>query len=257
MVLSGLSWASDLQTVNQQLDRLEKSVFALRKPAEGTTLHFQSDGTMIGVARTGTFVKSSLIYVESLSSDGKHLQLDGRRCIALYDWRKRQLTNAVMKDKIKVQVEVAGGTWKDAESALSAVFMTQELQHKMSSYFVPNFAASENWDRQVREHANPIGMLEGSPVYRVIENEVLPPKLTLSRPNPGIPLAKPGSVVFYVIVDDKGIPALLSVSKSDDVALDLAALEGISRWRYSPGITKDAPVATMITVEVKFSRIRN
>ena len=69
-----------------------------------------------------------------------------------------------------------------------------------------------------------------------------------------------GTVVLYVAVDDKGVPAdvrpIRWVSENsrnpDALGLDEAAVAAVRQWRFSPKIVEGRPVSFEATVEVRF-----
>ncbi len=63
---------------------------------------------------------------------------------------------------------------------------------------------------------------------------------------------KEGTVVLYVVVDEKGMPAKLRVIRPLGLGLDEKALEAVQQWRFKPGIKDGKPVSVQATIEVNF-----
>lgn len=61
-----------------------------------------------------------------------------------------------------------------------------------------------------------------------------------------------GTVVLYVVVDEKGQPQQLRVVRPLGLGLDEKAIEAVQRWRFRPGFKDGKPVAVAATVEVNF-----
>ena len=61
-----------------------------------------------------------------------------------------------------------------------------------------------------------------------------------------------GTVVLYVVVDEKGQPRELKVVRPLGLGLDEKAIEAVQKWRFKPGVKDGKPVAVAATVEVNF-----
>lgn len=61
-----------------------------------------------------------------------------------------------------------------------------------------------------------------------------------------------GTVVLFVIVDEKGNPRDLKVVRPLGLGLDEKAIEAVTRWRFKPGYKDGKPVAVAATIEVNF-----
>ena len=61
-----------------------------------------------------------------------------------------------------------------------------------------------------------------------------------------------GTVVLYVVVDEKGLPRDLRVVRAIGLGLDEKAIEAVQKWRFKPGLKDGRPVAVAATVEVNF-----
>ncbi len=61
-----------------------------------------------------------------------------------------------------------------------------------------------------------------------------------------------GTVVLYVVVDEKGMPRDLKVVRPLGLGLDEKAIEAVTKWRFKPGYKDGRPVAVAATIEVNF-----
>ena len=61
-----------------------------------------------------------------------------------------------------------------------------------------------------------------------------------------------GTVVLYVVVDEKGQPQQLRVVRPLGLGLDEKAIEAVQKWRFRPGFKDGRPVPVAATVEVNF-----
>ncbi len=61
-----------------------------------------------------------------------------------------------------------------------------------------------------------------------------------------------GTVVLYVVVDEKGNPRDLKVVRALGLGLDQKAIEAVQKWRFKPGLKDGKPVPVAAQIEVNF-----
>jgi TonB family protein len=61
-----------------------------------------------------------------------------------------------------------------------------------------------------------------------------------------------GTVVLQLIVDEKGHPQNLKVTRSLGLGLDQKAIEAVEKWIFRPGMKDGKPVPVIATIEVNF-----
>ena len=61
-----------------------------------------------------------------------------------------------------------------------------------------------------------------------------------------------GTVVLYVVVDEKGNPRDLKVVRALGLGLDQKAIEAVQKWRFKPGQKDGKPVPVAAQIEVNF-----
>ena len=61
-----------------------------------------------------------------------------------------------------------------------------------------------------------------------------------------------GTVMLYVVVDEKGSPRDIRVVRPLGLGLDEKAIEAVQKWRFRPGYLNGKAVAVAATVEVNF-----
>jgi TonB family protein len=61
-----------------------------------------------------------------------------------------------------------------------------------------------------------------------------------------------GTVVLYVVVDEKGNPRDLRVIRPLGLGLDQKAIEAVQKWRFKPGLKDGHPVPVAAQIEVNF-----
>jgi periplasmic protein TonB len=61
-----------------------------------------------------------------------------------------------------------------------------------------------------------------------------------------------GTVVLYVVVDQRGQPQNIQLRQSLGLGLDERAMEAVSRWRFKPATANGRPISSPVLVEVFF-----
>ena len=61
-----------------------------------------------------------------------------------------------------------------------------------------------------------------------------------------------GTVVLYVVVDEKGNPRDLKVVRPLGLGLDQKAIEAVEKWKFRPGTKDGRAVPVQATIEVNF-----
>ncbi len=61
-----------------------------------------------------------------------------------------------------------------------------------------------------------------------------------------------GTVVLYVVVDEKGNPKDLKVVRALGLGLDQKAIEAVQKWHFKPGLKDGKPVPVAAQIEVNF-----
>ncbi len=197
-----------------------------------------------------------LVYVKSATTDGKRLQIQGSRCLMVFDKQQKRVLAGNINQPVSVEIDVQSPSQSDAVNALQAVFEKND-SNQLQKYFEPSFDTAVDWrDASKSSSGVQIGTLEGRPVYFVKTGIIDPPKMVYT-PDPEYPLSEkskrnPGQSVTQIIVDENGDPALLIPSQMPAMAFDFAAFQALTRWKFKPALKDGKPVAVAINVEINF-----
>ena len=61
-----------------------------------------------------------------------------------------------------------------------------------------------------------------------------------------------GTVLLFVVVDEKGNPRDIKILRPLGLGLDQKAVEAVEKWKFSPGKKDGKPVAVQAQIEVNF-----
>jgi TonB family protein len=62
-----------------------------------------------------------------------------------------------------------------------------------------------------------------------------------------------GSVILAAVVTSKGEPRRIRVQKGVEQDLDEQAVEALKQWQFAPGTKDSKPVATRVSIEIRFN----
>jgi protein TonB len=61
-----------------------------------------------------------------------------------------------------------------------------------------------------------------------------------------------GAVILEAVIDESGAVDRIRVLRSSPL-LDAAAIDAVSRWRYTPTLLNGTPVAVLMTITINFT----
>ncbi len=83
---------------------------------------------------------------------------------------------------------------------------------------------------------------------------VVPPRVTRQvqpeHPAKGFKIS--GAVLISVVVTPEGAPKDVKVVKSLEKEIDQSAMDAVMKWQFAPAMKDGKPVATRVTVEIRF-----
>lgn len=251
--LAGLSWGQVIDEAAIRKD-LTGKIFYLRDFSQRDDIRLTSDGNALTPGRSGPWTVS-LVEIKGIKVQSPDLVLSGNRLALLRDPARDELVPFRTRRKIKIRIErfAESHGWRDyfvanAEqlSDLVPAYYRGFLQGKFNHVAAPDDTPKGQL----------IGIVDQMEVYRG-GGDVAPPK-TIFAPDPEYnELAREHSIrgvtVFRLIVDQKGRPTHIEVSKPLGMGLDEQALAVLEKWRFQPASKNGRAVAVQLKVEFTFS----
>lgn len=245
----------------------EHKLLSLRTPYAADKLQFDAQGTIAGPAVACPWSICGMLRVEKLALTHGRLEIGGKRVILALrsgnaDVKVIPLTT-VRGIQIRVDLPNSQLDIPQVNQILSRVFEGGGLLERVDKYWKPKFdvGGPDAADRmKALRDSTPgaiVGELEGSrPVYLVNPGKVDPPK-AIHMPDPEYTdsarqLRVEGTTIMLAVVDEKGFPEVLEITKGLGEGLDLMALTAVSGWTFKPAMKDGKPVAVMINVQVAF-----
>ncbi len=258
---SGKNLEDDLKNV------YEHRMLSLRNPNGANKLRFDAQDTVAGSVMVCPWSICGLLQVEKLALDRGHLEIRGKRVIlALRSGKSDVKVIPLATDRaihIRVDLPDSPLDLPQVNRILSKIFEGGELLGRVANYWKPNFdlggpnATDQMNALRDRVPSVIVAELEGNrPVYVASPGKIDPPQ-ALHMPDPEYTDSArrqrvQGKAVMMVVVNEKGFPEVLEITKGLGEGLDLMALTAVSRWTFKPAMKSGEPVAVVINVEVNF-----
>lgn len=245
----------------------ELRMLSLKNPYGANKLRFDSQGTLAGSAAACPWSICGLLQVEKVALARGHLEIRGKRVIlALRSGKSDVKVVPLATDRaIQIRVDLPNPPLDlpQLNRILSKIFEGGELLARVANYWKPNFdlggpdAADQMNALRDRVPSVVVAELEGNrPVYVASPGKIDPPK-ALHMPDPEYTDSArrqrlEGKAIMMVVVNEKGFPEVLEITKGLGEGLDLMALTAVSNWTFKPAMKSGEPVAVVINVEVNF-----
>lgn len=245
----------------------ERKVLSLKLPYAANKLQFDAQGTLAGSAVACPWAICGMLQVEKVVLAQGHLEIRGKRVIlALRSSKSDVKVIPLATDRgIQVRVDLPDSPLDipQVNKILSRVFEGGGLLERVGRYWKPKFdlGGPDAADQmKVLRDSTPsaiVAELEGNrPVYLVNPGKVDPPK-PIHTPDPEYTDSArrqrvEGKTIVLVVVDEKGFPEVLEITKGLGEGLDLLALTAVAGWTFKPAMKNGEPVAVLINVEVNF-----
>jgi TonB family protein len=245
----------------------EHSVVSLKTPDAANKLQFDAQGALAGSAVACPWSICGMLQVEKVVLAQGRLEIRGRRVIlALRSSKSDVNVIPLATDRgIQIRVDLPNSPLDipQVNKILSKVFQGGGLLERVGKYWKPKIdlgGPDSAHQIEVLRDSTPIaivGELEGNrPVYLVNPGKIDPPK-PIHTPDPEYSDSArrqrlEGTTIVMVVVDEKGFPEILQITKGLGEGLDLLALTAVSGWTFRPAMKNGEPVSVLIYVEVTF-----
>lgn len=259
--------AADRNDLEKDLLRIYRhKLLSLKHPCIGAVVQFDSSGALVTNAVAGPWSTSGLLQVENLVLTPQRLEIDGRRVILALRTRDVGthtpllpsdvgVTPLVTGDRVRVFVDLTATDVSQVNRSISQVFQGGQLMDRVAAFWQPKTLDLKGFRKSAPNGI--VGELEGNrPVYLANSGRTGAPK-PIDTPDPTYTEAarrkgSEGTAVLFVVVNEKGFPEVLEVTRSLDEDLDTQALACVAHWRFRPAMKDHQPVAVTINVEVTF-----
>ena len=245
----------------------EHKFLSLKTPYAADMLQFDSQGKVVGAAVARPWSTCGMLQVEKLALAQGRVEISGKRVILALRSTKTGLgVIPLVTDRgirIRIDLPASPSDTPQVNQTLSKVFDGVNLLQRVAAYWKPKVdlaGADPVGEMKILLDRAPntiVAELEGGrPVYLVNPGVVDPPKVTYQPVPEYTESARlkrvEGTTIILVVVNEKGFPEILEITKGFDEGLDLRALTAVAGWIFKPAIRNGEPVAVLINVEVAF-----
>jgi TonB family protein len=251
--------ADDRKLVEKQLRKTyDNYALSLKIPYASQNLHFDSNGQLVGISPVGVWTTSGVLPVGKIVVRPDVLQIDGKRIlVALRADKGNSILVPIVTARpvhITIALEPTTSNIDRLNHEIEGVFQKQDTRKRIAAYWrpVPEGQAGAT----LPAGAEVTGMLEGNrPVYRARGGIVPPQAVDMEAPTftrSAREKRLEGTAVVSVVVNEKGLPEILEVTKDLGEGLDIESWLTVAAWRFHPATLNGQPVAVQISVEVSF-----
>ena len=245
--------ADESKGLQQNLQqRFSKQVFTIRNFYEGDHLIYDSQGNLIKGNRTVRHKWcwcAAQLQIEEIEVKRDKLVLRGPRIVRVYDNKKKAFSKLVKEEgDVRVEIELdTGQTNEDAIVAvLEKIFLTQNDDLDSSipdAWRAADFKSAGGDVAKVKNAPSPEQNVSAPRPIRTLDPEY---SEEASRRR------LQGSLVLWVVVDEKGDVVRIKLSRCLGMGLDEQAVQAVSQWKFQPAMRNGQPVAVQMNVEVTF-----
>jgi TonB family protein len=251
--------ADDRRLIEKELRKTyDNYALSLKIPYASENLHFDSKGQFVGSSPLGVWTTSGILQVGKIVLKPNVLQINGNRIlVALRASQGSSILVPIVTARsvhITIELESTTSNIDQLNQVIERVFQKQDTRKRIAAYWrpVPEDQASATFPAG----AQVTGMLEGNrPVYGRLAGIVPPKPVHMEAPTftqSAREKRLQGTAVVSVVVNEKGLPEILEVTKDPGEGLDIQSLLTVAEWRFRPATLNGQPVAVQISVEVSF-----
>jgi TonB family protein len=246
---------------------------------DGSMLRFDKDGKLIGKATPGYWTSEGMVKVSDLSLSSGILLIRAKRILNVFDRSTGKFGNFDAHDSVQLEVQLDGvplevGSVRQSMLKVIATDLS-ELKTMTPDYWecwmngrarrsgngewicsgIKNLIPGKD-SAQTGQEVTVAGPNPARDRVFKVGNEVEPPR-ALSTTDPEYTRAAKaagleGVTVLWIVVDERGEVAQISVERPFGAGLDDRAVEAVRTWRFSPARRDKNPVPVIINVEINF-----
>lgn len=268
-------------------DQYKSKFLFLRNFPAGEKLTYNSEGSLINVAKSGDWTTDGMVRVLQIRIVENHLLIYAARLWLSSDHGfsfSGFLQKKVKKEDADLQIDAeleSGSTFDRVEATLSKIFLTSrdDFGELVPEYWKPCVLSALNAAGAsgklgckfshdflripgVVLHEEKIPMpLESPgttarPILQLGEGIIAPIKIYGPEPKFSEEARKSqyhGSVELGVIVDEAGAVTKVWIFSPLGYGLDQAAVDAVRAWKFKPALRDNTPVSVEIALEVSFN----
>jgi len=263
LIFSALAAAAHADSVKDALNhKYKKQVLSLRAPLAAGNQKFDSAGhSLNGPPNSGWLIYGG-IYVEKLNLSPDTLRLEGPRAATTADKRngKPMLVRFSKSQRIEIHLDQPLKSLEEAEAVMGRVFFfsADAAQRAWPEFRRADDRTPDDEIYHVSPHAfRRPGDKTPEVADRDEKDQVLPPR-AIYTPEPEFSeearRAKyQGTVVMKILINKAGEVVRVRLERALGMGLDENAMEGVTRWRFSPATHNGQPVAVEMNIETSFN----
>lgn len=243
--------------------QFQGKVLTLRAPAapHGRKVRFSSQGELLD-GYPSTWTVDGLISVQELALKRHALEIHGLQVTVVFP-RHNDRTQFLPDPKRKVTLTLDLPPNVEEAAVMQtffAVFLRDEepLAPLLPPFWRPLLERRDPgaFRAAAGEMAPGIKTKSGAPVWKA-GRDVRPPR-RFYAPNPAysnFALSRriQGVVRLYCVVNERGAPEQIHITRPLGYGLDEMAVEAVSTWKFQPGTRQGKPVPVATTIDVGFS----
>jgi TonB family protein len=175
---------------------------------------------------------------------------------------KPQYTGGAIRRRVQGEVELKAVVKKDG--TVGDVTVSKSLDPELDEQailaakqwkFRPGMKDGEAVNVQVNLNMT-FTLRDREPIYDVgpgVSEPVVVKRVEAQYPEESRRAGVEGTVALECVVDTKGVPTMIRVTRPLDPDLNLAAMKALGQWQFKPGEKDGKPVRVRINVEISFS----
>lgn len=282
-LLSPLAASGGRTSLEPWKQRLQNNTLIVRNFYEGTYLHYDRAGKVVGHPPTGSWTISGFVEIRQVEMAGNKVHMEGVRLAFTFD-RRRGYQRIRTSDTVVIEITLEARAYAEPEivAILTRIFLTskENLAWEVPAFWqgclpdevrdtnshtkicggplVPDLGDPSRSKETLRQQPNPdpaMKAIVAEPVYHAGENIIPPQPVSISKPEFGSvarALGYQGNCWLFAVIGRDGIPQHVHIYQPAGVGLDEKAVEALRRSRFKPAMKGGVPVSFEMPVHVNF-----